>query len=265
MKKMRLGSYTPGISLIHQLDPRTKLLGGLAIIVVILAEHNWAVLVSNTILIFGVLHLSQINLKSILFSLKWLWIIFFLSFAAQCVYTPGEPLFSLGPATVTGEGVCRGAATFLRLLILYLTSSILTMTTAPMKLAGGLEYLFAPLNRIRIPVNQFAMLTTIALRFIPTLLEEAETIIKAQKSRGAPFASPKKMVRLKASLAVLIPLVVGSLQRATDLATAMECRCYTGGPHHSRTKNLHFGRRDLAALAITAAVCVLPLACIHGW
>lgn len=105
-----------------------------------------------------------------------------------------------------------------------------------MKLAGGLESLFAPLYRLKVPVNQFAMLITISLRFIPTLMEEAETITRAPKSRGAPFTSPQKIVRLKTSLAVLIPLLVGSLQRATDLATAMESRCYTGGPQHSRTK-----------------------------
>ncbi|SFH10124.1 energy-coupling factor transport system permease protein [Desulfotomaculum arcticum] len=259
MKKIKLGSYTPGTSLIHQLDPRTKLLGGFAIIIAILVDNSWPVLTLNTVLIFTVIYLAKINLKSVLQGVKWLWLIFFLTFVVQCIYTQGEPLFSLGPVIVTREGVYRGVATFLRLLILYLSSTVLTMTTSPMKLAGGLEALFAPLNRLKVPVNQFAMLMTISLRFIPTLLEEAETITRAQKSRGAPFASPKKLVRLKTTLAVLIPLVVGSLQRATDLATAMESRCYTGGTHYSRTKNLRFGRRDLVALAITAVICIFPL------
>ncbi|MCG9968818.1 energy-coupling factor transporter transmembrane protein EcfT [Pelotomaculum terephthalicicum JT] len=263
LRRMKLGKYVPGNSLIHRLDPRTKLLGGLIVVTAILVNYNWPVLLLNTGLIFMVIFLSEINLPSVLRGIKWLWIIFIFSFLAQCVYTQGNPLFSLGPLTVTIEGVYRGLATFLRLLILFLSSTILTMTTSPMKMAGGLEALFAPLTRLRVPVNQFAMLVTISLRFIPTLIEEAETVTKAQKSRGAPFASPKKLVRLKTLLAVLIPLVAGSLQRATDLAVAMESRCYTGGPHHSRTKNLRFGRRDLAALAITAAVSILPLLYIY--
>ncbi|HBC94118.1 MAG TPA: energy-coupling factor transporter transmembrane protein EcfT [Pelotomaculum sp.] len=264
IKRMKLGKYTPGTSIIHQLDPRTKLLGWLAVVTAILISYSWPVLLLNTGLIFMVIYLSKTSLSSILHGIKWLWIIFICSFLAQCIYTQGVPLFSLGPLTVTVEGVFRGLSTFLRLLILFLSSTILTMTTSPMKLAGGLESLFAPLIHLGVPVNQFAMLITISLRFIPTLLEEAETITKAQKSRGAPFTSPKKLVRLKSSLAVLIPLVVSSLQRATDLATAMESRCYTGGPHHSRTRKLRFCRCDLAALLISITVSILPLLCIYG-
>jgi len=264
MKRTKLGRYLPGNSIIHQLDPRTKLLGWLAMVTAILVSYSWPVLLLNTGLVFIVIYLAQTSLSSVMRGVKWLWIIFIFSFLAQCVFTQGVPLFSLGSLTVTVEGVYRGLATFLRLLILFLSATILTMTTSPMKLAGGLEALFAPLSRLGAPVNQFAMLITISLRFIPTLLEEAETITKAQKSRGAPFTSPKKLVRLKTTLAVLIPLVVGSLQRATDLATAMESRCYTGGPHHSRTKKLRFCRRDLAALFVSLAVSILPLLCIYG-
>lgn len=254
----------PGNSIIHQLDPRTKLLGWLAMVTAILVSYSWPVLLLNTGLIFLVIYLAQTSLSSVMRGVKWLWIIFIFSFVAQCVCTQGVHLFSLGPLTVTLEGVYRGLSTFLRLLILFLSSTILTMTTSPMKLAGGLEALLAPLARLGAPVNEFAMLITISLRFIPTLLEEAETITRAQKSRGAPFTSPKKLVRLKTTLAVLIPLVVGSLQRATDLAAAMESRCYTGGPHHSRTKKLRFCRYDVAALFVSIAVSILPLIYIFG-
>lgn len=264
MKRMKLGRYMPGNSIIHQLDPRTKLLGWLAMVTAILVSYSWPVLLLNTGLIFLVIYLAQTSLSSVMRGVKWLWIIFIFSFVAQCIYTQGVPLFSLGPLTVTLEGVYRGLSTFLRLLILFLSSTILTMTTSPMKLAGGLEALLAPLARLGAPVNEFAMLITISLRFIPTLLEEAETITRAQKSRGAPFTSPKKLVRLKTTLAVLIPLVVGSLQRATDLAAAMESRCYTGGPHHSRTKKLRFCRYDVAALFVSIAVSILPLIYIFG-
>ncbi|MDI9448558.1 MAG: energy-coupling factor transporter transmembrane component T [Bacillota bacterium] len=264
MKRTKLGRYIPGTSIIHQLDPRTKLLGWLAMVTAILVSYSWPVLLLNTALIFVVIYLAQTSLSSVMRGVKWLWLVFICSFLAQCICTQGAPLFNLGPLTVTVEGVYRGLSTFLRLLILFLSSTILTMTTSPMKLARGLEALLAPLARLGVPVNQFAMLITISLRFIPTLLEEAETITRAQKSRGAPFTSPKKLVRLKTSLAVLIPLVVGSLQRATDLATAMESRCYSGGPHHSRTRKLRFYRCDLAALCVSIAVSILPLICIYG-
>ncbi|SPF45603.1 Energy-coupling factor transporter transmembrane protein EcfT [Candidatus Desulfosporosinus infrequens] len=264
MRKLKLGGYIPGTSLIHQLDPRTKLLGGLAVIIAILVNDSWPVLLLNTLLIFAVIYLAKINMKSVLQGVKWLLILSILTLVFQCLFTKGDPLFNLGPVVVSKQGIYRGGTFFLRLLILYLSSSALTMTTSPMKMAGGLEALFAPLRYLGVPVNQFAMLLSISLRFVPTLIEEAETITRAQKSRGAPFTSPKKIVRLKTSLSVLIPLIVGSLQRATDLATAMESRCYTGGPNYSRVKNLHFGRKDQLALGIIVVICILPLVYFPG-
>jgi energy-coupling factor transporter transmembrane protein EcfT len=223
MKRTKLGRYIPGTSIIHQLDPRTKLLGWLAMVTAILVSYSWPVLLLNTALIFVVIYLAQTSLSSVMRGVKWLWLVFICSFLAQCICTQGAPLFNLGPLTVTVEGVYRGLSTFLRLLILFLSSTILTMTTSPMKLARGLEALLAPLARLGVPVNQFAMLITISLRFIPTLLEEAETITRAQKSRGAPFTSPKKLVRLKTSLAVLIPLVMDT-KNVTNVAVSYDSR-----------------------------------------
>lgn len=220
-------------------------------------------LVLNALLIFVVLYLANIDGKAVIQGMKWLLILSILTLVFQCLYTEGEPLFSLGSLVVSKQGVSRGGTFFLRLLILYLSSSALTMTTSPLKMAGGLEALFAPLSHLRVPVNQFAMLLSISLRFISTLIEEAETITRAQKSRGAPFTSPQKIVRLKTGFSVLIPLIVGSLQRATDLATAMESRCYTGGSNHSRRKNLHFRRKYQLALVITLGISVLPLFLNH--
>lgn len=264
MKKQKLGRYTPGDSLIHRLDPRTKLLGSLAIIITILVVNSWPVFVLNTVLILAAVYLAKIGFKLVLRSMKWLWIVIFLSFIFQCIYFKGIPLFRLGPVVVTKEGLNLGILTFLRLFILYLSSTILTMTTSPMKLAGGLEALFAPLNYIKVPVSKFAMLISISLRFIPTIIEEADKITSAQKSRGAPFNSPKKSVRLKTGMAVLIPLIVSSLQRATDLAIAMESRCYTGGPNYSRLQKLHLGRNDLFALVLITASCLLPIILFPG-
>jgi energy-coupling factor transport system permease protein len=264
MKKLKLGGYLPGDSLIHRLDPRTKLLGGLAIIITILAVNSWPVFVLNTVLIFLVVYLEKIDFKAVLQGVKWMWMIILLSFTFQCIFVKGTPLVVIGRLIITREGLYLGVLTFLRLLILYLSSTILTMTTSPLKLASGLEALFSPLRYLKVPVNQLAMLISISLRFIPTIIEEAEIITKAQKSRGAPFSSAKKLVRLQTGMAVFIPLIVGSLQRATDLATAMESRCYTGGSNCSRLKKLNFGRTDLMALALIAASCILPLFCFHG-
>lgn len=264
MKKLKLGGYIPGDTVIHRLDPRTKLLGGLAIIITILAVNSWPVFVLNAVLILLVIYLAKIDFKAVLHGVKWLWFIILFSFIFQCIYVKGSPLFVLGPLTITKEGLYLSVITFLRLFILYLSSTILTMTTSPMKLASGLEALFAPLRYLKVPVNQMAMLISISLRFIPTIIEEAEGITRAQKSRGAPVNSAKKLVRLQTSMAVLIPLVVGSLQRATDLATAMESRCYTGGPSYRRLKNLHLGRNDLLALVLISASCILPLLYFPG-
>jgi len=264
MKKLKLGEYLPGETLIHRLDPRTKLLGGLAIIITILAVNSWPVFVLNTVLILVVIYLAKIDFKAVLQGVKWLWMIILLSFIFQCIYVKGTPLLVLGPLIITREGLYLSVLTFLRLFILYLSSTILTMTTSPMKLASGLEALFAPLRSLKVPVNQLSMLISISLRFVPTIIEEAEMITRAQKSRGAPVNSAKKLIRFKTSMAVLIPLIVGSLKRATDLATAMESRCYTGGPSYSRLRKLRFGRSDLLALVIIAASCILPLLCFRG-
>lgn len=264
MKKQKLGSFIPGDSLIHLLDPRTKLLGGLVIIVTILIVNSWPVFVLNTVLILAAVCLAEIDFKRVMQGAKWLWLIILFSFISQCIYIPGEPLLALGPVTITKEGLNLGVLTFLRLFILYITSTILTMTTSPITLASGLEALFAPLNYLKVPVSKFAMLISISLRFIPTIIEEAETIIRAQKSRGAPFNSPRKLIRLKTGFTVLIPLIVGSLQRATDLALAMESRCYTGGPNYSRLKKLHMGRNDWVALVLIAVSCILPIIWFPG-
>ncbi|TWH57406.1 energy-coupling factor transport system permease protein [Desulfitobacterium sp. LBE] len=264
MARVKIGRYVPGDSPIHRLDPRTKLVGGFVIILAILIDDGWQVMALGTLLMIVAISLSQIGWPSVLRSLKWLWLVFFLSFAVQVIATDGRPILSVGPLTLTWEGVYRGVVTFLRLLIIYLNSTLLTMTTSPMRMAGGLEALFAPLRHVGLPVSQFAMMTSISLRFVPTILEEGEMIIRAQKSRGAPFHSTNKLLRIKTGLAVLVPLIIGALQRATDLAAAMESRCYSGGSSFNRAKELRFQRIDGQAALFILFFCVLPLTLFWG-
>ncbi len=258
MKKMTLGQYLPGDSLIHRLDPRTKLIGCMAVIITILVNDHWLGLCIITLFIAMIIIMAKIDVRAVLRGVKWLWLLLTLTFFFQAILTEGDPLFHLGPMIFSQEGLSLGIITVLRLLILYLSSTILTMTTSSMKLAGGMEALLSPLSYLRIPVYQLAMLINVSLRFIPTIIEEAETISRAQKSRGAPFNSPKRSIQLRAALAVLIPLIAASLQRATDLAAAMESRCYTGGANQSRLKNLHYGTNDFMAFMLIVMVCILP-------
>lgn len=259
VRGMKTGQYVIGDSIIHRLDPRTKLVGCFATIAAALLNNQIPVLLLNTGFIIAVIYLSQVRVTRVLRGLKSLWLLFLLAFIFQVVLTRGDPLLSWGEIAITKQGLHLGISTFLRLVILYLGSSLLTMTTTAIKLAVGIESLLSPLAYLRVPVHQFAMLINAALRFIPTIIEEAGVITRAQKSRGAQFDSGNLTVRLKTILAVLIPLLAASLQRATDLALAMESRCYTGSRNYSRINSLRFAWIDGIAMGVVAAVFLLPV------
>ena len=250
----------PGESVIHALDPRTKLAGAFVIIVTILAFSSWPVILYDIILLAAAVLLAGVELRSLIRGIRWFWLVIVLSFLAQAVLIEGEVLLKMGPLDITVEGVQRGFITTIRIIALYFTSVLLNMVTSPVKLAGGLEAVFFPLNYIRIPVSKIAMMISISLRFVPTILEEAEDISRAQISRGAPLNSQKLTDRFRGNMAVVIPLIASSLQRASDLAMAMESRCYTGGINRNRLKELKFGRNDVVALVLICAVFLLPLA-----
>ncbi len=262
MKGLKLGQFVRGNSIIHQLDPRTKIIVCLVVIFSILINYKWYVILLNMSLIAAVIILSRIEPAKILRSLRKLRYLFLLTFIFQSILTSGEPLFHVGSVYVTREGVSLGVSTIFRLMILYLCSTLLTMTTSPLKLASGIESLFAPLRRLRIPVHQFSMLISAALRFIPTIIEEAQILTRAQRSRGAQFNSPSVIVRIKSMAAVLIPLLAASLQRADDLAAAMESRCYTGGSNQIRISKLRFGKKDKLALGLVSLVFLVFVFCI---
>ncbi|MGR6836634.1 energy-coupling factor transporter transmembrane component T family protein [Syntrophomonas erecta] len=261
MKGMITGQYIRGDSIIHRLDPRTKLMGCLAVIVAALWPNQpITTLLLNLGFVIAVICLAQVGVGRVLRGLRSLRMLFLLTFVCQILFTGGDPIQSWGRIAVTKQGLFLGFSTFLRLVILYLGSSLLTMTTTPLKLSAGLESLLSPLAYVRFPVHQLAMIINISLRFIPTILEEIEIITKAQKSRGAQFDCGPLPVRLKTMQGVLIPLLAASLQRANDLALAMESRCYTGGSlNYSRLGSLGFTWRDGIAMGVLSVFFLLPV------
>ncbi len=253
LKDITLGQFFPGKSVIHKADPRTKIVLSLVYIVFLfVAESTAAYLFALAFTVFLVI-LSKISLKVILKGLKPL--IFIMIFTAffNIFWTKGqgEPLLSVWVIDVYKEGLYFAAVMVVRVACVLTGSSVLlTYTTSPIALTDGIERLLSPLKKIHLPVHEFAMMMTIALRFIPTLIEETDKIMNAQKARGADFNSGGLIKRAKALLPVLIPLFASSFRRAGELATAMECRCYRGGEGRTRMTKLTYGRNDLVLLIL---------------
>ena len=264
MKNFSLGQYYAVKSPIHNLDPRVKIiLATLYIVIVFLCSNviSMALLLSSAIVLIA---LSHIPIKIVLKSIKP--IVFIISFTAiiNIFWTTGDgaPLLNIGFAKIYLEGIVNAVFLVVRIIVLIIgTSILLTYTTTPIALTDGIERLLSPLKKIGLPVHDFAMIMTIALRFIPTLMEEAEKIMSAQKARGADFSNGSLIQRAKALVPILIPLFSSSIRHALDLATAMECRCYKGGEGRTRMKVLKCGASDIVAVSLVigfgaAIVCV---------
>ncbi|WP_425059838.1 Energy-coupling factor transporter transmembrane protein EcfT [Sporomusa carbonis] len=253
-----LGQYFPGSSPIHRLDPRTKILGVVAYISTIFLAENYlayGILMAFAVIVIGV---SAIPARLVLRSVKPLWIIIILTLCIHVFSTPGFVIYSLGPLTITTEGVRMGILMSLRLVLLIVVSSLVTFTTSPIALTDGIERLLNPFRRLGVPAHELAMMMTIALRFIPTLLEEADRIMKAQMARGADFASGNILNRAKNMVPLLVPLFISAFRRADELAVAMEARCYRGGENRTRMKELKLGTLDImAAAAMLVLIAVL--------
>ena len=251
MKSITLGQYYAVKSSVHNLDPRIKIiLATLYIVIVFLCANvlSMALLLASAVLLVLI---SNIPLKIVLKSIKP--IVFIISFTAiiNIFWTTGvgDPLVHIGFITIYKEGLINAAFLVVRIIVLIIgTSILLTYTTTPIALTDGIERLLSPLKKIGLPVHDFAMIMTIALRFIPTLMEEAEKIMSAQKARGADFSNGSLIKRAKALIPILIPLFSSSIRHALDLATAMECRCYKGGEGRTRMKILKCGTNDFVAL-----------------
>ena len=257
LKDVTLGQYFPGNSPVHKLDPRTKLIA-VTLYIVALFLAKWFVSYGVMFLVLaGAIAVSRVPVKSILRGMKP--VLFILVFTAilNLFYTPGETeLLKFWIFTVTLEGVFQAFFMVVRILMLIAGTFLLTYTTSPILLTDGLESLLNPLKKIKVPVHELAMMMSIALRFIPTLIEETDKIMSAQRARGADFESGNIFQRAKALLPLLVPLFISAFRRADELATAMECRCYHGGEGRTRLRQLRYQGRDIFTLLLFLAIAV---------
>ena len=257
IKNITLGQYFPGNSIIHRLDARMKLMLTIAVIVMIFLAQT---VIGNTVVLaflVTVIILSGVGFKFVLRGLKPLWFIILLTFVLNTFfYSGGTELFSWWIFRVTQEGLISAVRLAARLIFLITTTTILTLTTSPISLTDGLESLMKPLKVVRFPVHELAMMMTIAMRFIPTLIEETDKIMKAQTARGAEFDSGSVIKRATGMVPLLVPLFVSAFRRADELAFAMESRCYHGGEGRTRMKVMHLHVRDWVAAGVVAALIV---------
>ncbi len=256
LKDITLGQYFPGHTLIHRLDPRAKLLFTvLYIVALFLAKTLTAYLVLLLVLAVCVA-VSRIRLSALFKGLKPILLLIVITGLLNLFYTSGDPIWQWGFLKITREGIWAAAFMVLRIVMLILCTFLLTYTTSPIMLTDGLESLLGPLKKIKVPVHELAMMMSIALRFIPTLIEETDKIMSAQRARGADFDTGNLIQKAKALIPLLVPLFVSSFRRADELAIAMECRCYHGGEGRTRLRELHYAGKDAAVLLFGAALCV---------
>jgi len=252
IKDITIGQFFPGQSTIHKLDPRFKIILTFAFIVIIFFAKTYVGYALIFAYIALAVQLSRVPVRYILKGLKPLLFIIALTFLINVFFTPGnEVLFQVWALKFTREGLNQGTFMALRLVLLVVGTSLLTLTTSPISLTDGIERLLQPLQVIKFPAHELAMMMTIALRFIPTLLEETDKIMKAQMARGADFESGNLFQRAKALVPLLVPLFISAFRRADELAMAMESRCYRGGENRTRMKVLRATRRDYVAVAVT--------------
>ena len=257
LKDITLGQYFPGQSPIHRLDPRAKLVA-LVVYIVTLFLAEWFVTYAIVLAtLIAVVAIARIKAKAMLKGMKPLIFILIFTAVLNALYTPGEPLVSFWIITVTKEGLLHAFFMVIRILMLVSCTFLLTYTTSPLALTDGLESLLSPLKKIRVPVHELAMMMSIALRFIPTLIEETDKIMSAQKARGADFESGSLMDKAKALVPILVPLFISAFRRADELATAMECRCYQGGEGRTKMKLLRYTLWDFRAFGVGALLIAL--------
>lgn len=254
IKDITIGQYFPGDSVIHKLDPRMKIILTIALIVAIFLCKNFIALGFFVLTTLAVIAVSKIPVKTILKSIKPLAIIIIITALLNIFYGKGEPLVKLGRFSITANGIETAVFMAFRIIILVVISSLLTYTTSPTQLTDALERLMKPLKLFKIDTHAISMTMTIALRFIPTLIEEIDKIMSAQKSRGADVDRGGLINKVKALVPVLIPLFISAFRRANDLAYAMECRCYRGGEGRTKMKVMKLEARDFVSLFVVALI-----------
>ncbi|MBC9785286.1 energy-coupling factor transporter transmembrane protein EcfT [Heliobacterium chlorum] len=257
LKDITLGQYVHLESPVHRLDPRTKVIITLLYTVALFLLSSLTSVSLAGVPILAIILLSKLPWHYIFRGLKPLWIFIVFTLVMHFLSTPGEVLYRLGPFEVTREGVMQGLTVTLRLIWLYAGATLLTLTTSPIALTDGMEQLLTPAKRIGLPAHEFAMMTSIALRFIPTLIEETEKIMKAQSSRGADFDSGNILRRAKSMVPLMVPLLLSAFRRADELAMAMESRCYRGGEGRTRFRPLMMRRSDYTLLVVAGLAFIL--------
>ena len=262
IRDITLGQYYASDSPIHRLDPRTKILSAIIFIVELFLVKNFLGFVICGIALAIVVALSKVPLSFILRGMKPIIIILAFTFLLNIFMIDGEVIWSWKFLKITVEGIYRACFMGIRLIMLIIGSSLLTLTTKPIALTDGLEKLMWPLSKIGVPAHEIAMMMSIALRFIPTLLQETDKIMKAQQARGADFESGNIIQRAKALIPILIPLFISAFHIASDLAMAMEARCYRGGKGRTRMNAIHFGGNDI--LAVIFMMMVFALVILSG-
>ena len=260
LKDITLGQYFPGDSIIHRLDPRTKLILVIMYIVALFMAKSFVGYAVMMLIFAGAVRLSKVPPKSMFKGLKPVVIIIALTAVLNLFYTPGEELVSFWIFTITKEGIVKAIFMVLRIIMLISGTFLLTYTTAPVALTDGMELLLGPLKKIKVPVHEMSMMMSLALRFIPTLIEETDKIMSAQKARGADFETGNIIQRAKALLPILVPLFISAFRRADELAVAMESRCYNGGAGRTRMKTLRYEKCDFVALALGALMIGVMIA-----
>lgn len=250
IRDITIGQYYPADSILHRLDPRVKFVSTLVYIVSLFVFSSWVGYGVAAVFLAIMIVLSKVPFKFMVKGLKPIVMLLLITMFFNLIFTPGEVIWSFWIIKITREGVKLAAKMGIRLIFLIIGASIMTLTTTPNQLTDGLERLMRPLNKIHVPVHEIAMMMSIALRFIPILLEETDKIMKAQMARGADFESGGLIQKVKNMVPLLVPLFISAFRRANDLAMAMEARCYHGGDGRTQMKPLKYAGRDYAAYLV---------------
>ena len=255
IRDITLGQYYPADSILHKLDPRVKLVATITFVVALFLINNWIGYLVATVFLVSVIRLSKVPFRFIVRGLKTIFIILMITLVFNLFLTPGDRvLVQIWKLRITDRGLHTAIFMAIRLVYLIIGSSLMTLTTTPNDLTDGLETLLSPLKKIHVPVHEVSMMMSIALRFIPILMDETSRIKNAQMARGADFESGGLVKKVKSTIPILVPLLLSAFRRADELGDAMDARCYTGGKNRTKYKKLRFTWRDLVAFLLGAAL-----------
>lgn len=260
IRDITLGQYYPGDSAIHRLDPRVKILATLVFLVSLFVVKSYSMFVVAALFLAILIKISTVPFSFMARGLKAVMLLIVLTMVVNLFFTPGEAVITIWKIKITNEGIYRAFFMAIRLVLLIFGSSLLTLTTKPIALTDGLERLMAPLSKIGVPSHEIAMMMTIALRFIPTLMDETDKIMKAQTARGADFENGNLKEKAKALIPLLVPLFVSAFRIAADLAMAMEARCYHGGDGRTRMNEMKLRKADAVAIIVVLIYLALIIA-----